>query len=168
MRAIALALLLVAVVATTSTTASDLDVAALQWQQQEIDLAVAPVKSRADLELHLRTAPDSPFAKLPPAARKAFIDSLVFTKEGLGSYSWLPIAGALDLQDTYRLLALFGLQSDASHVSGVQPATEVERHMVDVSPLIQSDWSNKVCVIQAPYPPRCEPQYGSGCSRACD
>ena len=82
----------VAIERTAGIDAGDMGMEAAKWQQQEIDMAVAPIKSLLDLKRHLRTAVDSPLSKLPPHSRKAFIDSLVFTPKGVGSYSWASIA----------------------------------------------------------------------------
>jgi len=115
--------------------ASDLGRDTARWQQQEIDLALAPIKSHAELQRHVRTAADSPLAKLSTRDRTAFIDSFVFTDKGLASYSWLPIAGKLSVADTYRLLALFGLQSMTSGVPTLAPVNEIEHHVLDISPV---------------------------------
>jgi hypothetical protein len=165
MRAVLFGVLLV--VGSTTAQGSEFDVAAVQWQQQEIDMDVAPIQSRADLQRHLRSGIDSPLAKLAPRAKKAFLDSLVFTPRGLGSYSYLPLV-QLPMRDRYRVLALFGLQSDAARIPGSAPTSEVERHMLDVAPMIQHDWGNKICVIYSEDSMICESQYGAACSRACD
>lgn len=150
-----------------SAIATDVGAEAARWQQQEIDLAIAPIKSLADLEHHLTTAIDSPLAKLTPDARKEFIESLVFTSKGLGSYSWRPLAATLSVTDTWRVLSLFGLQSTTSDVPGPAATSDVEHHMLEAAPMIQHDWGNKICVVQSPNV-WCETQYGANCSRACD
>jgi hypothetical protein len=167
MRVLAFALVL-AVGSATPAAATNLDVATATWQQQEIDLEIAPVKSHADLQRHLKVATDSPLRKLPPRQRKAFIDSLVFTPKGLGSYSWLPLQGTLGMSDAYRVLALFGMQSDAASIPGMAPKTEAEHHMVEIAPMIRHDWNHKTCVIFSEHRRVCEEQYGAACSRACD
>jgi hypothetical protein len=157
-------LFLAAVVPAAQATDTSADVA--RWQQQEVDLAMAPIKSRADLDHHLRTVADSPLTRLPSAARQAFIDSLVFTPKGLGSYAWGPLAASLDVTETWRVLSLFGLQSTTGNVPGAAPTTMVEHHMVEATPMIQ-DHGNKICVVHNPNI-WCAHNYGSNCSRACD
>ena len=139
--------------------------------QSEIDAAVAPVRSHADLQRHLATTPDSPLHRLTQAQRQKFFDGLVFADDGLVSYSWVPLENALSVTDTYRVLALLGAQSSISTVEGMNPANAAEVAMLEesgVSTLASMPpWAHGVCVVNGTSR-RCVRQYGSNCSRACD
>jgi len=149
---------------------------AVEWgaevaaRQGQIELAVAPIRSRADLSSHLRTHRDSPLLRLPSAQRQRFIDGLVFTEQGLASYSYLPLEGALSVTDTYRILALFGAQGSIASFQNRRPDSDAERAMLEAAGLSAMaavpSWRHGICVINGANR-RCVRQYGSNCSRAC-
>ncbi|MCE9780922.1 DP-EP family protein [Shewanella algae] len=76
--------------------------------QAEIDMAMAPVKSDAELQLLL--AEPSPLVPLGQSL-PAFINSLVFDKQGLVKLDRQLLQQPLSASEVYRILALFGWQS---------------------------------------------------------
>lgn len=74
----------------------------------EIDLAMAPVKSDAELQLLLaEPSPLEPLGQSLPA----FINSLVFDEQGLVKLDRRLLQQPLSASEVYRILALFGWQS---------------------------------------------------------
>lgn len=71
-------------------------------RQMEIDAAMAPIRTPAQLAHHISSVRDSPLDNLPPRARREFLDGLTFTPEGLGGFSHLPLA-SLGVDDAYRI-----------------------------------------------------------------
>jgi hypothetical protein len=140
-------------------------------RQSQIDVALAPIRSRADLRTHLQRDLNSPLHRLPPVQRERFIGSLVFTPEGLASYSFLPLEKGLSVSEVYRVLSLFGAQSSIAAIRNLHPASEAESAMLDVSGIsamaAMPSWAHGICVISGESR-SCVPQYGSNCSRACD
>jgi hypothetical protein len=171
---IALALVFAPILVNASEVAT---FAAQEWaadvaaRQSEIDAAVAPIRSHADLRAHLQRDPDSPLHRLSRLQRDRFIQSLVFTQEGLASYSYLPLEKGLSVTDAYRVLSLFGAQSSIGAIRSLHPSTEAEQTMLDASGVstmaAMPPWRHGICVIDGASR-QCMPQGGSNCSRACD
>ncbi|MGO4551837.1 hypothetical protein AB4059_12120 [Lysobacter sp. 2RAF19] len=140
-------------------------------RQSQIDTALAPIRSREDLRAHLQREMHSPLHRLAPAQRERFLASLVFAPEGLASYSFLPLEAGLSVTEVYRVLALFGAQSSIAAIGNLDPATEAESAMLDVSDIstmaAMPSWAHGICVVNGASR-SCAPQYGSNCSRACD
>lgn len=72
----------------------------------------APIQSYSDLYDHIRALPDngSPFNRMSEATLAAFLDSLVITEKGLGSFSPAPLQAELTPNEIYEVLSLFGAQ----------------------------------------------------------
>lgn len=140
-------------------------------RQMEIDAAMAPIQTPAQLAHHIRSVRDSPLDKLPPRARREFLDSLAFTPEGLGGFSHLPLASAsLSVDEAYRILQLFGMQGMISSIPNLFPANETEIAILEVAVQPQASmprWMNSVCIIHG-RARECRPHYGYNCSKACD
>jgi hypothetical protein len=80
-----------------------------------MDRAVAPVKSEQDLvEFMAKSGQDNPLTLLSPDARKAFINSLVFTDSGLASFNHAILERELTATESYAVLELFGFQEAVS------------------------------------------------------
>jgi hypothetical protein len=78
-------------------------------QESEPDLNTGPapqIQSAEDLSIYLQSTSDSPLDHLSPGAKQRFIDGLVFTKYGLGSYRYTALEG-LPATEVYQILALF-------------------------------------------------------------
>ena len=139
-------------------------------RQVDIDLAVAPIRSSAELDLYLAQHRNSPLHQLRPDLRQRFIESFVFTKKGLASYSYLPLE-RLSVTEAYRLLSLFGVQSSIGGIRGLRATNASERTILEASSTsiaANPDWKDGICVIHGPAPGICHDRHGSNCSRACD
>lgn len=75
------------------------------------DTRIARIQTRSDLEGFLQEAGEAnPFDFFSPGKKRAFLDSLVFTDKGLGSFDADILRSGLPAKHAYRVLALFGLQ----------------------------------------------------------
>lgn len=74
----------------------------------EIVQSYAPIQTVEDVQLHLDN-PKSPINKLSLAARDRFVESIVYTENGVGGFSYLPLL-ELPKGDIYQIAKLFGLQ----------------------------------------------------------
>jgi len=93
-----------------------------------MDARLAPIHSKSQLDAYLAVTPDSPIHTMGESKMKSFLDSLVFSPAGLGSYSVVELEGMAS-SDIYAILALFGLQSDASSIAHRSVASEADRYV---------------------------------------
>lgn len=117
-------------------------------RQQVIDLALAPIKSQADLMLHLQNVPlsESPLRFLSPSARQRFLASLVFGESGVGGYGYSDLQTELSPTQVYQVLSLFGLQSTASLVTGLKVSTALDSVIVAPRSHLPGDRDNYRCL----------------------
>lgn len=92
-----------------------------QREGRRNDISLARIRSAADLDRYLRTHETSPLDALSEPSRKRFVESLVFTDQGLGSYRYRELEAELSPRQAFELLSLFGAQKtvaqlDFSHV----------------------------------------------------
>lgn len=142
----------------------------ISLQQAEIDAAVAPIKSRNDLARYLRVNPESPINKLPSDVRNRFLSKLVFTKRGLGSYSYLGLSGHLSVTEMYGVMSLFGQQRSVHRIPKLAPKNGVEESML-FAQMGSNPKPNMACIVDGQSPDGdtswCTPEYGSMCNGAC-
>jgi hypothetical protein len=135
---------------------------------EDADGSRAAIRSRGQLDKHLRTAPKSPLYKLGAARMKSFVASLVFTEKGLGSYSFVDLEG-MPVSDVRGILGLFGLQDDAgvgrSAASVAQEGGRVSRSRSKRSP---PRWG-QTCIVSpgGRVRPHCISADGFRCSSVC-
>jgi hypothetical protein len=148
-----------------STVLSRQAMAALENDKRAIDLAAATIRSRAQLDQHLTTNLTSPMDRIPEAARRTFLDSLVFTDWGLGSYSYEPLAANLSPTEIYQILSLFGVQSSIGAIPELVAQNPTERAML--RPLQYPDKRDAACYSgdQWTY---CQVAKGAVCPLICD
>jgi hypothetical protein len=97
--------------------------------QREISGRMAQIKSEVDLQAYLNSARGlpTPFDLLSPGSKRRFIESLVFTERGLGSFTYSDIRNELSLSEAYRLLALFGREATAASIRGIRVESEEDQ-----------------------------------------
>ena len=146
--------------------------------QQKMDIVTAAIRTRSQLQAYLATTPSSSIYKMSPSARSNFVASLVFTKNGLGSYSYIDLAG-LSVRDAYSILSLFGAQSTIGSVPGLKANTALDRAIAErVSKEMARPNSSlipftdpardHICTIYPNKPSGvCEYNYGSHCMDGC-
>lgn len=139
---------------------------------REASRAAAPLKSLADVELHLKEVMATPLLALHEDQRRRFVNSLVFTDKGLASYSWQSLT-ELSVADRYRILALFGAQNDLTKLPHMPVKSEAEESMIFLASLQEGlsasmTQRNSVCWVRGPNVVRCEYEYGANCDpNAC-
>jgi hypothetical protein len=103
--------------------------------QREISNRMAKVKSEADLQSYITSTRGSrtPLDLLSPGAKQRFIDSLVFTPNGLGSFTYADIRNELTLSEAYQLLSLFGREATAASIRGIRIESEEDRMISQMS-----------------------------------
>ena len=92
--------------------------------------AATPIRSPAELEHYLQgTSPDrSPLTLLPPGARKRFLGTLEWGRNGLGGFATDDLAQYLTDAQIRRVLGLFGTESYAAGLHGrARALTAAER-----------------------------------------
>lgn len=100
-----------------------------QFQQRQgvLEQALAPIKSKADLDRYLSTAADSPLDWLSSNAKWEFIGGLVFSDRGLASFRYDVLAKELTPTQIYQVLSLFGVQRTTPMIKGAKVVTETDR-----------------------------------------
>lgn len=101
--------------------------------QAEVDRVTAIVRSKADLERYLAHTPTAPLNRLPSQIKHGFIEHLVFTKAGLGSYSYAGLKDYLSASEIYQTLSLFGVQKSIGEIPGLQARNETEKMIASLS-----------------------------------
>jgi hypothetical protein len=132
-----------------------------------LDVMVAPIHSKAELDSYLETHPDSPIHRLGASAMRSFLDSLVFARQGLGSYSYTELEG-MSASDVYQILALFGLQSDTGSIRRKRSLSADDR-MVEAQFRSSNPprSPNRACWVTPNSPGGCHPDPGRRCSAIC-
>lgn len=80
------------------------------------DISLARIRSAEALDRYLRTHETSPFDALSEQSRKLFMESLVFTDQGLGSYRYRELEAELSPRQAFELLSLFGAQKTVAQL----------------------------------------------------
>ena len=137
-------------VTSTSAVSAPRDIASggadSQWSQAQVRGGDVNIVSKAALLEYMSRNSDSPLNKLPPLVLQNFIDSLVFTQKGLGSYSYLGLSPHLTAYEIARVLSLFGAQETVANIPVLQFAPAEQG--LAISPM--SD------VCEDPNSPMCE------------
>lgn len=112
--------------------ASDSAKANLMAQLRGIDELTAPIRSTSELHSHLQMDFRSPLNVLNDSAKWAFVDSLRFSERGLSSFRYDILSGALSIEETYKVLQLFGEQNAIRLISGkIAANSEADKAIVD-------------------------------------
>lgn len=80
------------------------------------DISLARIRSAEALDRYLRTHETSPLDALSERSRKLFVESLVFTDQGLGSYRYRELEAELSPRQAFELLSLFGAQKTVAQL----------------------------------------------------
>lgn len=137
-------------------------------RQRELAFLLAPIQTKEDLDRYvaeLRQNPNarSPLNLLSPAARERFLNSLVFTEQGLGGYYFGDLQAQLTVSQVYRLLSLFGAQHTTPLVRGARVESRADQLIIEqfAAPagdyeyqLPPADYENYECVSRATCGPR--------------
>ncbi|MBX9402364.1 hypothetical protein K4L06_13700 [Lysobacter sp. BMK333-48F3] len=173
-------LLLLASASAASAVYTDSSVHGRGDAQASINAATAQVRSKAALIQYVSSNSNSPLRKLPPLVLQNFVDSVVFTPRGVGSYSYLGLSSHLSTTEVYQVLALIGAQHTISSIPGLKVASPAEalivRPMSDVcedpnSPMCQVNGgkakTDYVCSIDWGTEYNCNFSFGDICASNC-
>ncbi|GGQ27040.1 DP-EP family protein [Shewanella litoralis] len=101
--------------------------------QQEIDLALAPVKNNAQLQVILSDASalDALEDNLP-----LFLNSVTYTQQGAHDgihFDQSVLEDNLTVTEIYKILALFGQQTNIAQYQGAEVVNDTDRLLLDIS-----------------------------------
>ena len=95
--------------------------------QEDVDPASAQIQSATDLDIYLRNTPHSPLDRLSTTAKQRFLESLVFTDNGLGSYRFSDLEAELSPTELYQILSLFGVERTTPLLTGSRILSDSDR-----------------------------------------
>jgi hypothetical protein len=119
-----------ALVATAAPAQTAESAADIRTSFDEVAWAVAPIKSRADLDEYMAkyVSTNNPLLWLSPDARQRFLNHLVFGDDGLLTVPYRDVEAELTLSQAYRLAALFGQQFYvATGLPDIRVVTDADR-----------------------------------------
>jgi hypothetical protein len=139
-------------------------------QQRDVRLAMAPIRSRAELAEYTARTPSasSPLSRLSPEARERFVRSLTFNERGVTGFRYADLEAELSATEAYRVLALFGVEDlvpDLVHLR-VRSSTDqliMTNARARVTPLMMTDYMNYWCGSRA----TCLPHEDAICTGNC-
>jgi len=108
----------------------------IQFNRSAITPAV--VHSRGDLDSYLADHPDSAIHALSDDGREAFLNRLVFTEKGLGSFNARVLEDELTPTQIHEVLSLFGLGALVSHFKDARVETENDARLLGLDSAPQS------------------------------
>lgn len=128
-----------------------------------------PIASKSDLANYLKLVPisESPLSYLSRGARNRFLDGLVFTSHGVGSYFSRELDMELTASQIYEVLSLFGLQGDTPHFKGARVVNDVDNAIMSLGHLRPPPDNNMYCQGNGGGMYWCVPIDGNSCSDAC-
>lgn len=92
--------------------------------QKQVALALAPVKSKSDLEQ--LSMEHSPLDLLSDDAKQRFIDSIVFTDKGIGGYHYADLEAELTPTQIHSILSLIGVQHTLPKLTNARIETNAD------------------------------------------
>jgi len=144
-------------------------IAEIQLNRQKLSFLTAPIQNRSDLEAYLSSneLDSTPLGYLPKDTVKPFIDSLVFTDQGLASFRYADVKGKLSPFEAYELLSLFGAERFAAAIyDESQSVSEADKIALRV---IRSDGDKDWFVegYRCSDPGTCSTSIGNLCTNNC-
>ena len=133
--------------------------------RDQLAFELAPIKSKSDLDAYLRSTSrsKSPFDILSAYAKSQFINSLIFNKNGLVSFSYKEIGNELNAKQVYELLSLFGVQRAASLVRNARVDDRTDQLILSPSMRAPDDHEGYYCESQH----TCSRTTGKICMSGC-
>lgn len=141
-----------------------------------------PVASKAEFSRYLHEHPEFPLHKLPRDAVENFVDSLVFTPRGIGSYSYLGLSPRLGVGEIRKVLRVIGAEDTLSSIPTLVQAQsgedrgEVAMAISNVCDSANSPWcetgagktkTDSVCATDWDGKSDCEFAIGDICPSSC-
>lgn len=88
------------------------------------------IDTKAELDTFLAAGKASPLDKLSPLARQRFVESLVFSDGGLGSYGYADLEAELTASEIHSVLAMFGVEGTTSMITGAKIKTSADEQIM--------------------------------------
>jgi len=130
-------------------------------QPSRVDEGAVQISSVDELSNYVKTTPHSPLDHLSAAGKQHFIDSLVFTRDGLASYRYSELEG-LTATEAHQILSLFGVENTIGMVARLRVTTDGDRSVIQ-SARPEEGFKDMRCTEWS----TCEPDIGSICSDKC-
>ncbi|MFK3647482.1 hypothetical protein ACI2IY_03465 [Lysobacter enzymogenes] len=145
-------------------------------------LRFVPVASKAEFSRYLYEHPEFPLHKLRREAVENFVDSLVFTPRGIGSYSYLGLSPRLSVGEIRNVLRVIGAEDTLTsiptlaHAQSGEDRGEVAIAMSNVCDSANSPWcetgggktkTDSVCATDWDGKSECEFAVGDICPSSC-
>lgn len=140
---------------------------------QDIALALAPIRSREQLDSYLHRTPkgQSPLDRLSPPAKSRFIESLTFNETGLTGFRYDDLQAELSASQAYRILSLFGAQHTTRMLKQAKVESLLDAELLSpagdgsgpVCPSQPCDYAGYMCEGRA----TCAPNINTICMRNC-
>lgn len=92
------------------------------------------ITSAQELSSYLQRNPTSPLDRLSAPARQRFLDSLVFSDNGLGSYHYADLEAELSVSEVHAILSLFGAEHTTSMLTGAKVKTPADAQLLPPRP----------------------------------
>ena len=97
-----------------------------------LNFELAPIKGSADLAIYLNENRNksTPLDRLSKLGKKQFLESIVFTARGVGSFDAGPLRDELTPTETHAILSLFGLQHKTHVVKNRRIASKADNMLL--------------------------------------
>jgi len=129
-------------------------------QPSRVDESAVQISSAGELSTYLKATPHSPLDHLSAAGKQRFIDSLVFTPDGLASYRYSELEG-LTATEAHQILSLFGVERTTSMITKLRVTTGSDKAVMQAR--ISEDHNDMWCSS----PGTCSNDIGSICTSNC-
>jgi hypothetical protein len=98
------------------------------------DSSDVQITSAQELSSYLQRNTKSPLDRLSAPARERFLDSLVFSENGLGSYHYADLEAELSVSEVHAVLSLFGVEHTTSMLTGAKIETPADSQLAPPRP----------------------------------
>lgn len=110
---------------------------------------LSPIRTSAELSAYLQLHKTSPFNALSKRSQQLFVESLVFTENGLASYRYRELESELTPRQAFELLSLFGAQKTLGYLQFAQASSEESNAAAKLAPVLLDDHKGYRCVPPA-------------------
>lgn len=133
--------------------------------EREVAAALAPVKTRAQLDTYLREhrGASSPFHALSHAGLQRFSRSVVFSDRGVSSYDYTALQRELTALQVFGILRVFGVEHSVSSIPGLKVRSVADRLVLQTLRIRHDGHHDMYCVAHG----SCAPRLGWVCTTNC-
>lgn len=147
--------------------------------QEDVNLALAPIKTKSDFDKYIKKIPkDSPINLLPGRDRMLFLSSLRFSDKGLASFDYQTLVDNLNVTEAFMVLSLFGQQHLVAKIGGLKIQSNVDKDILFINGAtsrVRSKFFNNEDVFDGDFlkgyrcaaPGSCESHSRYACTKNC-